>query len=64
MLEGGTLHFIECKSGVSYSKKDVSAFSTLRKNTKYTVGMSGIVCSTDTTYSIDKDIYAIPIGAI
>ena len=64
MLEGGTLHFIECKSGVSYSKKDVSAFTTLRKNTKYRVGTSGIICSTDAIYSIDEEIYAIPIGAI
>ena len=35
MLEGGTLHFIECKSGILYSKKDVSAFVTLRNKTKY-----------------------------
>ena len=64
MLEGGTLHFIECKSGISYSKKDVSAFVTLRNKTKYKVGASGIVCLTDTIYSIDEDVYAIPIGAI
>ena len=64
MLEGSTLHFIECKSGISYSKKDVSAFATLKKNTKYRVGTSGIICSTDVIYSIDEDIYAIPIGAI
>ena len=64
MLEGSTLHFIECKSGISYSKKDVSAFTTLKKNTKYRVGASGIICSTDVIYSIDEDIYAIPIGAI
>ena len=63
-LEGGTLHFIECKSGISYSKKDVSAFVTLRNKTKYKVGTSGIVCLTDTIYSIDEDVYAIPIGAI
>ena len=64
MLEGGTLHFIECKSGISYSKKDVSAFVTLRNKTKYKVGASGIVCLTDTIYSIDEDVYAIPIVAI
>ena len=64
MVENGTLHFIECKSGVSYSKSDISAFSTLRKSTKYKVGNSGIICSTETIYSIDKDVYAIPCGAI
>ncbi len=64
MLDGGVLHFIECKSGISYSKKDVSAFNTLKKSTKYSVGTSGIVCSTDTIYSVDDDVYAIPVGAI
>jgi len=64
MLEGGTLHFIECKSGISYSKKDVSAFNTLKKNTKYKVGTSGIICSTDAIYSIDEGIYVLPLGAI
>lgn len=64
MIESGTLHFVECKSGISYTKKDVSAFYTLKKSSKYKIGASGIVCSTDTIYSIDDDIYAIPIGAI
>lgn len=64
IVDGGTLHFVECKSGVSYSKKDVAAFYTLKKNTKYNVGASGIVCSTNVIYSIDEDVYAIPFGAI
>ena len=64
MLDGGTLHFIECKSGISYTKKDVSAFYTLKKSTKYRVGASGIICSTDTIYSLDDEIYVIPLGAI
>ena len=64
MLEGGILHFIECKSGISYSKKDVSAFNTLKKITKYKVGASGVVCSTDIVYTIDDNVYAIPLGAI
>ena len=64
MLDGGVLHFIECKSGISYSKKDISAFYTLKKNTKYEVGNSGVVCSTDTVYSIDEGMYVIPLGAI
>lgn len=64
MLEGGILHFIECKSGISYSKKDISAFNTLKKITKYKIGMSGVVCSTDVVYAIDENVYAIPLGAI
>ena len=64
MLDGGTLHFVECKSGISYSKKDVSAFFTLKKNTEYNAGASAVICSTETIYSIDDGIYAIPIGAI
>lgn len=64
ILEGGILHFVECKSGVSYSKKDVSAFNALKRSTKYKVGASGIVCTTDTVYSMDEGVYAIPIGAI
>ena len=64
MVDGGILHFIECKSGVSFSKRDVSAFNTLRNNTNYKVGTSGIICNTDVIYSIDDDVYAMPIGAI
>ena len=64
MLDGGTLHFIECKSGISYTKRDISAFNTLKKSTSYSVGTSGIVCSTETIYAIDDGVYAIPIGAI
>jgi predicted AAA+ superfamily ATPase len=64
MIDGGTLHFIECKSGVSYSKQDVSAFYTLKRSTKYKVGNSAIVCSTNTIYSIEDAIYAVPVGSI
>lgn len=64
MIDGGTLHFIECKSGVPYSKQDVSAFYTLKRSTKYKVGNSAIVCSTDTIYSIEDAIYAVPVGSI
>ena len=64
MLDGGILHLIECKSGISYSKRDVSAFYTLKKSTNYNVGASAIVCSTESIYSIDDDIYVIPLGAI
>ena len=64
ILDGGILHFVECKSGISYSKKDVSAFKTLSLRSKYKVGPSSIVCLTDVVYSVDENIYAVPVGAI
>lgn len=62
--EGGELHFVECKSGVSYSKKDISAFSTLSKNTKYKVAKSAVICATDVVYAIDANVFGLPFGAI
>jgi len=31
ILDERTFHFIECKSGVSYSLSDVNSFNTLKK---------------------------------
>ena len=64
ILDEGILHFVECKSGVSYAKKDVSAFKTLKSSSTYKVGPSAIICLTDVVYSVDDNVYAIPIGAI
>lgn len=64
LVDGGILHLIECKSGISYSKRDVTSFDTIRKVTNYKIGTSGIICSSDTIYSIGDEIYVIPIGAI
>ena len=63
ILDNGELHFVECKSGVSYSKKDVKAFKQL-ENSEYIKGSSCIVCNTETIYSIDEDVYVLPISAI
>ena len=63
ILDEGILHFVECKSGVSYSKKDVKAFNCL-KDSNYKIGQSCIICSTNSVYAIDKDIYALPITSI
>ena len=62
--QGGELHFIECKSGVSYSKKDISAFSTLAKITKYKVANCAVICASDVVYVIDENVFALPFGAI
>lgn len=64
MLEGGTLHFVECKAGVSFQKDAVSAFHTLANATQYAVGDSAVICLTDVVYPIEKGVYALPAGAI
>lgn len=64
ILNGGMLNFIECKSGVAYSKSDIKAFKTLKNMTKYRVGPSAIICLTKTIYSIDEDVYVLPVGSI
>ncbi len=64
ILEGGTLTFVECKSGVAYTKKDITAFNTLAKLTKYKVGNGAVICATDTIYPIDENVYALPFGVI
>ena len=64
MLDKGILHFVECKSGVSYSKKDVLAFNKLAGYTSLEIGNGCIVCATDNVYSIDANVYAIPFGSI
>ncbi len=64
MLEGRTLHFVECKAGVSFQKDAVSAFHTLANATQYAVGDSAVICLTDVVYPIEKGVYALPVGAI
>lgn len=63
ILDGGILHFIECKSGVSFNKSDVKGFSQL-KDSNYEIGNSFVICNTQTMYKIDEKIYAIPISSI
>ncbi|MDD6800949.1 MAG: DUF4143 domain-containing protein [Mollicutes bacterium] len=62
-VDQGTLHFVECKSGVDYSPKDIKAFKQLA-NSAYPIGASCIVCNTPTFYSIAKGVYALPITSI
>ena len=63
ILEDGELHFIECKSGVNYSKNDIKGFKML-KESNYEKGMSFIICSTSSIYKIDDNVYSIPINSI
>ena len=62
-VDQGTLHFVECKSGVDYSPKDIKAFKQLA-NSAYPIGASCVVCNTPTFYSIAKGVYALPITSI
>ena len=63
LLIDGVLHFIEIKSGMTYSISDVKAFKQLER-TNYKIGESGIVCSTSRFYSISSNTHVIPIVAI
>lgn len=64
VLDGGKLNLIECKSGVSYGLKDVSAFGALTRKTRYEIGARCIVCNTETIYSIGDGVIVFPISAI
>ncbi len=63
LLHKGTLHRIECKSGMQYNLSSVRSFKQL-DNTKYTLGTSGIICNSDVIYPLDKDIYVFPLSGI
>lgn len=63
LLDEGKLHFIECKSGVEFSKEDRNVFRQL-KGSNYEIGLSFIVCNTTSIYKIDENVYAIPLTAI
>lgn len=63
ILENGMLHFVECKAGVSYNRSDIKGFKYL-KDSKYQIGLSCIICNTDSIYTIDENVYALPVTAI
>ncbi len=64
ILNEGKLHFVECKTGVSFHMGDVSSFETLRKKTSYEIGSCCIVCNTQEIYSIGNGILVLPISVI
>ena len=63
VLKEGTLHFIECKSGVEFGLKDVKGFSQLAKS-NYEIGLSYLICNTTSMYRIKEGVYAMPITSI
>lgn len=63
ILEDGKMHRIKCKAGISYNISDIKAFEYVSK-TNYILATSGIICNTDTIYTLDKDIYVLPLSGI
>ena len=63
LLKDTKAHLIECKSGVSFDRTDVKAFSQMRTSS-YEIGESCIICNTDTVYSISDNVFVIPITSI
>ena len=63
ILENATLHLIECKSGIKFTKSDIKAFKQLNSSS-YQVGTSFVICNTSSVYKIDENVYAIPISSI
>jgi len=63
IIHKGTIHRIECKSGINYNMSAVKGFKQLDK-TNYVKGQSAIICNTDSVYPLDDDIYVLPIAGI
>jgi predicted AAA+ superfamily ATPase len=63
ILRNGTLSLIECKAGIGYGASDVKAIGKMEKSDNK-VGPSCLICLTEKTYPIDKDVYALPVTAI
>ena len=62
IIDGGLMHFIECKSGIQYTKKDVKSFHHL--SSSYPIGNSFIICNTPSIYKIEDCVYAVPMTSI
>lgn len=63
LVRDGILYCVEIKSGMTYSLIDVKAFKQIEK-TKYSLGASGIICSTPKYYSLSSNVHVIPISSI
>lgn len=63
IMRDGILSLIECKSGMTYDRSDVKAFSRL-KDSDYQIGPSCIICPTEKPYPIKDGVYVLPITSI
>lgn len=64
IVDKATIHMVECKAGSDCTKKDCKAFDVIKKQTKLNVGNSAILSFTEKPYSLDKDIFVLPINCI
>ena len=63
IINGGKLHRVECKSGISFNNRAVKGFKQLDK-TEYSIGAKAIICNTDTIYPLDENVYVLPLAGI
>ena len=63
ILEQGTLHLVECKSGISFNESAIKGFKQLDK-TNYQKGLNCIICNTENIYPINDSTYVLPISSI
>lgn len=63
LVEKGEINLIEFKEGMSFTKKDVTTFKLLN-DSKLIKSTNAIICLTEEPYSLDKDIYVLPIQTI
>lgn len=59
----GNINLIECKSGVSFSYRDIKSFEQV-SNSNFNICNSGIVCNTDKSYALGNGFFAVPINSI
>ncbi len=63
IIQGGKLHRVECKSGITFNLSTVKGFKQLEK-TQYRLGEKAIICNTDIIYSLGEGVYVLPIAGI
>ncbi len=63
IIQDGKLHRVECKSGIRFNNSAVKGFRQLDK-TNYQIGSKAIICNSDTVYSLNDNVYVLPISGI
>lgn len=63
LLKDGKLDLIECKSGKTFTAKNIRAFSRL-KETSFEFGGQCIICTADEPFRLSPNAYAYPIRCI
>ncbi len=63
LVENATLHPIVIKAGITYNEKTIKSFACL-KNLSLPLGNGFIICSSDKSYPINKDVWALPLAGL